>query len=78
MLQESTADLCIRLNRSGKNMVGEWVNDTREEYKREKRRDAGYRWVDIEGGEQLDSDSSMGGDNASCDEVDDVLLLRVL
>ena len=87
MLQDSTADLYIWLNRSGKNMVGEWViawvNDTREEYKREKRREAreaGYRWVDIEGGEQLDSDSSMGGggsgDDASCDDVDDLLLLR--
>lgn len=71
--QDSTADLYIWLNRSGKQMVGEWViawvNDCRAEYKREKLREAregGYRWVDIEGGDQLDSDS-LGGDDMSSD-----------
>ena len=58
------------LNRSGKNMVGEWViawvNDSREEYKREKLREAsegGFRWVDLEAADHVDSDSLGGGDD---------------
>lgn len=54
-IEDSTADLHIWLNRSGKNMVGEWViawvNDVRDEYRKEKQREArerGFSWHDYE------------------------------
>ena len=54
-IEDSTADLHLWLNRRGKNMVGEWViawlNENREEYSKEKKREArerGYSWHDHE------------------------------
>ena len=55
-------------------MVGEWViawvNDLREEYKKEKKKEAregGFRWVDMEA--PTDSDSTLGGGGSSDDDT---------
>ena len=63
-------------------MVGEWViawvNDLREEYKREKQREAregGYKWVDIEA--PTDSDSTLGGGGGTSSDDDAPAALRL-